>query len=85
MTILYLFVTKKNSVPIAWSSTWLKRVARPTLAGERLALTDAYDATLYISSVINDIFMNQKITIKAFTNNQSYDTIKTTKLPVDSE
>ena len=54
---------KKNLVPIAWRSTQLNGVARPMLAAETLALTDACDIAFNISSVIN-IVMNKKITIK---------------------
>ena len=77
---------EKKSIPVAWSSARLKRVARSTLVAETLALPDAYDATFYVFRVFNDTLMNRKTTIKAFTVNQSlYDTIKTTKLAVDRQ
>ena len=42
--IVFIHKEEKNSVPIAWSSTGIKRVARSTLATGALALTDACDA-----------------------------------------
>ena len=85
--IIFLCDKYRNSVPITWSSTRLKRVTRSTLAAETLALTDGCDAAFYIVNLLNDILspkIKHKITVQAFTDNQSlYSTIKTTKLTID--
>ena len=49
--LVFLSGKFNNIVPITWSSTKLKRVARSTLAAETLALSDGCDMSFFIASL----------------------------------
>ena len=49
--LVFLSDKFNNIVPITWSSTKLKRVARSTLAAETLALSDGCNMSFFIASL----------------------------------
>ena len=53
--IIFLCDSEGKCVPITWSSTKIKRIARSTLATECLALQDATDAAYLVSSLLSDM------------------------------
>ena len=63
--IVFLCDKFSNSAPIAWNSIRLKRVTRPTLAAETLALTDGCDTVFFIANLMTDILQIQTISVTA--------------------
>ena len=76
---------KCNSVvPLSWNSTRLRHVARSTLDAETLAMSDAYDSTIFLSNLTEELTKYQKQTNMFLTDNQSrFETLKTTKATLD--
>ena len=68
---------------LGWQSKKLKRVVRSTLAAETLALLDAIDHAIYISSLYQDLFYGshtQVLPIEAIIDNDSlYQSLQSTK------
>ena len=58
--IIFLCDSEGKCVPITWSSTKIKRIARSTLATECLALQDATDAAYLVSSLLSEMLNDSK-------------------------
>ena len=83
--IIFLNDKCNSVVPFSWNSTRLRHVARSTLDAETLAMSDAYDSTIFLSNLTEELTKYQNQTnITALTDNQSHlETLKTTKATLD--
>ena len=57
--IIFLVDEENNSVPLSWSSTRIKRVARSTLTAETLALNDAVDKAQMINKILSQVILRE--------------------------
>ncbi|CAL4194516.1 unnamed protein product [Meganyctiphanes norvegica] len=58
--IIFLYDSHGKCTPISWSSTKIRRIARSTLAAECLALQDAADSAILISSFLSEMLYSSK-------------------------
>ena len=83
----YVILLKDNShnvVPIAWSSTKVRRVARSTVTAETLALLDGCDAAFFYTHLILEVLGISSIPIHVMTDNQSlYENVHSSKNTVE--
>ena len=70
--IIFLCDAYGVMVPITWSSTKIRRIARSVLAAECLALQDAADSAVLIAGLLSEMLYNSKksINIVAKTDNR---------------
>ena len=54
---IILLTDDKSAAPLQWSSHKIKRVVRSTIAAEALALSDACDSALYLTSLAAEQLM----------------------------
>ena len=83
--IIFLNDKCNSVVPLSWNSTRLRHVALSTLDAETLPMSDAYDSTIFLSNLTEELTKSQKQTnITILTDNQShFETLKTTKATLD--
>lgn len=60
--ILFLINNKKNTCPLYWNSSKIKRVVCSTIATETLPLSDACDLPIYINKLLSEISEHEKTT-----------------------
>ncbi|KAK6178629.1 hypothetical protein SNE40_011160 [Patella caerulea] len=73
-----------NFTPIAWNSKRIRRVVRSTLSGETLAMADAIDTGIFISTLYSELVTGctdpTKLPLVCVTDNKSLlEAIKSTK------
>ena len=81
--IIFLQGTEGKCSPISWKSKRIRRVVRSTLAAETVAMTEALDDALYISTLFTELMngcTDAGIKIVCITDNKSlHDAIKSNK------
>ena len=68
--IVFLGDGNGNVLPLSWSSRWLKRVVKSTLAAETLILVEAAETSFWLTHIINEI-LNADVPIICHTDNHS--------------
>ena len=58
--ILFLINNKKNTCPLYWNSSKIKRVVCSTIATETLPLSDVCDVPFYINKLLSVILEHEK-------------------------
>ena len=76
----------KSAAPLQWSSHKIKRVVRSTIAAEALALSDACDSALYLTSLAAEQLLSKRnMPVDCVTDNRSlFDNVYSTK-PVSEQ
>ena len=69
--IVFLSDSSGKCVPITWSSVKIRRIARSTLASECMALQDATDAAILISSLLSEMLYEGQKPIKIIAKTDS--------------
>ena len=69
--IIFLSDASGKCAPVTWSSVKIRRIARSTLAAECLALQDATDAAILISSLLSEMLYEGRKPIKIIAKTDS--------------
>ena len=82
-----IFLANENAevLPICWTSRKIRRVVRSTLAGETLAMTDAIDMGIFVSTLFSELYNGSadgnKFPLSCITDCKSlHDAVKSVKL-----
>ena len=68
--IIFITDHQNRCSPLVWNSSKIKRVVRPTLAAETLALNEGCETAIYISKILEEILVFERIPIIVITDNK---------------
>ena len=82
--MIFLTGKDKNSVPIDWSASKIRRTVHSTLAAEALAMLNSVDNAMYLGSMITELYQDQfkqnRIPVTVHTDSKSiHDNLHSTK------